>query len=91
MEMERVLTFKYPFECLDKVIHLKEVLKEHNIEFICHESNGYYSHEFIVRKSGKKWNDLYRIINSVKPVKYEFKKTYIDLVDGELKEIVYCQ
>lgn len=88
--MERVLTFKYPFEFLNEVIHLKEVLKEHNIEFICYESTGYYPHEFVVRKSGKKWNELYKIINSVRPTKYEFKKTYIELENGELKEIVYC-
>lgn len=68
---------------------MKEVLKNNNIDFICYESNGYYDHEFIVRKSGKKWNDIYTIINSVRPTKYDFKKTDIELVDGELKEIIH--
>lgn len=89
--MERVLIFKYPFEFLDKVKKLKETLKNHNIEFICYDSNGYYDYEFVVRKSGKKWNDIYAIINSIRPAKYEFKKTYLELVNGELKEIVYCK
>lgn len=89
--MERVLVFKYPFEFLDKVKQLKEILKSHNIEFICYDSSGYYDHEFIVRKSGRKWNDIYSIINSIRPAKYEFKKTYLELVNGELKEIVHCQ
>ena len=88
--MERALTFKYPFElseCKDK---LKETFTENNIEFICYESDGYYPHEFVVRKSGRKWNDLYAIINSVKAAKYSFKNTYFDVVDGKLSERVYC-
>lgn len=91
IKMERVLIFKYPFEFLEKVNLLKELLIKNNVEFICYESNGYYAHEFVVRKSGKRWNDIYKIINSIRPAKYEFKKTCIESVNGELKEIVYCQ
>ena len=87
--MEKVLIFKYPFEFLDKVKQLKEVLKNSSIEFICYESSDYYPHEFVIRKSGKRWNDIYKIINSVRPAKYEFKKTCIESVNGELKETVY--
>lgn len=87
--MERVLTFKYVFEDIEKVRQLKNVFAQNNIEFICYESSGYYSHEFIVRKSGKKWNDIYEIINSVKAARYIYKKIHLDYIDGELREVIY--
>lgn len=85
--MERALTFKYPFEYMGEKDKLKQVLTENNIEYICYESSGYYSHEFVVRKSGMKWNDIYSIINSVKPAKYSFKNTRFEHIDNSLKEI----
>ncbi len=88
--MEKVLTFKYSFEQTKIKDKLKAVLSENHIEFICYESNNYYPHEFIVRKSGRKWNDLYSIINSVKPAKYSFKNTVIDMYNGKLVEVVHC-
>ena len=86
--VERALTFKYSFERKSEKDKLKEVLKENNIEYICYESKGYYSHEFVVRKSGRKWNDIYYIINSVMAVKYSFKNTRFEYIDNSLKEIV---
>lgn len=88
--MERVLTFKYPFENITDVNKLKELFINNNIEFICYESKGWYAHVFVVRKSGKKWNELYKMINSIRAAKYEFKKTYIEAVEGKLTEVVYC-
>lgn len=88
--MEKVLTFKYPFENIAEVNKLKELFSSNNVEFICHESDGWYSHEFLVRKSGKKWNELYKMINSVRAAKYEFKKTCIEIIEGKLTEVVYC-
>jgi len=88
--MERVLYFKYPFEYKVEMEKLKSVLTENNVEFICYESSGYYPHEFIVRKSGKKWNDLYKLVNSVKATRYRFKNTYLEVRDGKLTEIYYC-
>ncbi len=87
--MEKVLTFQYPFECIEDVEKLKRIFLENNIEFICYKSDGYYSHEFVVRKSNKKWDELYKIINSVHTTKFNFKKTSIKLIDGELKEVEY--
>lgn len=86
--MERVLTFKYPFERKDEMNNLKRVFDSNGVEFICYESNGYYSHCFKVRKSGKKWNDLYAMINSVLPVKYNFVNINMEYVDGKLVEVV---
>lgn len=88
--MERVLYFKYPFEYKTEMEKLKAVLTENNIEFICYESSGYYPHEFIVRKSGKKWNDLYKLVNSVKATRYRFKNTHLEIRDGKLTEVYYC-
>lgn len=84
--MERVLTFKCPYEKKVEKDKLKAEFQQHNIEFICYESNGYYSHEFVIRKSGRKWNDIYKIINSVMSAKYNFKNTDIGLRDGKLVE-----
>ncbi len=86
--MERVLTFKYPYEKKEEKDKLKEVFVQHSIEFICYESNGYYAHEFVVRKSGRKWNNIYKIINSVKAAKYNFKNVDIRLIDGKPVESV---
>lgn len=86
--MERVLVFKYPLEFTDKVKQLKDVLKQNNVEFICDESNGYYPHSFIVRKSGKRWNELYKMINSVRTAKYDFRKAELDYRGGNLVEII---
>lgn len=83
---ERVLYFCYPFESKAEMQKLKSVLAENNIEFICYESNGYYPHEFVVRKSGKKWDDIYKVINSVKSAKYNHKYVYLKYLDGKLTE-----
>lgn len=88
--MEKVLYFTYPFEYKAEMEKLKSVLTENNIEFICYKSSGYYAHEFIVRKSGKKWNDLYKLINSVKAARYKFKNTYLEIRNGKLTEVCYC-
>lgn len=87
--METVLYFYYPFEFIDKAEKLSQVLLNNGIEFIFRESKGYYPHTFIVRKSKRKWNDIYAIVNSVCPTKYRFKKSHVELVDGKLQEIVY--
>lgn len=89
MKKERVLYFSYSFEMKDNVEKLKDVLRQNNIEFICYESTGYYNFEFIVRKSGKKWNDIYALINSVYPSFYRFKDTNMEVCDGKLVEVVY--
>ncbi|MGL6216419.1 MAG: hypothetical protein ACRC36_00175 [Lacrimispora sphenoides] len=86
--MERVLVFNYPFEFTDKVKQLKNILKQNNVEFICNESNGYYPYSFIVRKSGRRWNELYKMINSVRAAKYDFRKAELDQIDGNLIEII---
>mgnify|MGYP007026709095 CR=1 FL=1 len=88
--MERVLQFEYPFERKAEAEKLKTVLKENNVVFICYEASKYYSHKFIVRKSGKKWNDLYKLINSVQATKYSFKNTDIEIRNGKWAEICYC-
>lgn len=86
---ERALTFDYPFDCQREMENLKTVLTENNIEFICYESNGYYPHRFVVRKSEKKWNDIYHIINSVKPSMYRSINTNFKIYNGQLEEVAY--
>ena len=78
MITETVLCFGYPFKYEDNAIKLTEVLQKENIGFIFYKSNGYWNHEFIVRRSGKTWNDIMKTINSVMAVKYKKEKKTFD-------------
>ena len=79
MKVETVLCFGYPYEKEAEAIRLTEVLQANGIDFIFYKSTGYYNHEFIVRRSGKTWNEVMRTINSVYAVRYrKAKKTFSD-------------
>jgi hypothetical protein len=71
---ERCMTFKYASE--DKVEKSKELanlFSTSNIDFVCYLETGYYYPcQFTVRRSNKKWNDIMRLINSIKAAKYDF-------------------
>ena len=84
----RVLYFSYPFECQKEAETLHRTLNTNNIQHIYYKSNSHYNHEFVVVKSGKKWNDIYKIINSVKASHYRFKNVDLEVYDGKLTEII---
>ena len=75
---EVALRFRYPYEYIDKAKELEKLLDEKNIKFLFYESSGYWGHEFVVRKSGYTWNEIMKIINSVKPAKYKKEKTWFN-------------
>lgn len=73
--LETVLKFGYPYEMRDKVDELEKILMQKGIRFILYRSDGYWHHEFIVRKTkGFTWNDIMKIVNSVKAPKYKKDK-----------------
>lgn len=88
---ERCLTFKYGGDDKNiKAEQLSKLLKENNIDFICYNTDdAYYLCQFVVRRCGNKWNDLMRLINSVRAAKYDYVKTdfYIRDMEQEHKEI----
>jgi len=96
---ERCLTFKYVGD--NKVYNSKqlaELLKQNNIDFVCYlETGNYYSCKFTVRRSGKKWNDIIKLINSIYATKYDYIKAIFYIsnelkgnVLGNIQEIVCC-
>lgn len=87
MYEEKILRFGYPYEDIEKAKELEKLLDKNKVKFLFYESNGYWKHEFVVRKSGYTWNELMKLINSVKPAKYKKEKTWFN-DDGE--EIVFC-
>lgn len=86
---ERVLRFTYAFGTKEEAEKMKEALKKENIGFISYESIGYWPHEFTVRRSGKKWDDVLKIVNSVHAVKYKFKRTCLGHYDGKVVEFTH--
>ena len=83
---ERALTFKYPYESIDVVNKIQRLLDDNGVEFILYKSDGYYPHEFVVRKGSYTWNDIMRLVNSVKAPKYSYKNTEFGDRDGKLVE-----
>lgn len=77
MTKERVCKFRYNYEWAAEKDALKEKFTQNGIKFICHESNGGWPHEFVVMRSGKKWDDIYRIVNSVHAVRYSLETVYL--------------
>ena len=69
---ELTLHFFYPFEYADKADELHSLLDSKGIRHQYYPSNGYYGHEFFIgRTPGYTWNDIMKIVNSVKSAKYD--------------------
>jgi len=97
---ERCLIFKYAGE--DKVQNSKNLitlLERNKIDFVCYiGTDNYYPCQFTVRRSGKKWNDIMKLINSIYSPKYDYAKSnfYIteelrrENVFGNIQEVVHC-
>ncbi len=84
---ETVLRFKYPYGCTDEAKALERLLDKKSVKFIFYESDGYWDHEFVVRKSGYTWKDVMSMVNSIKPAKYKKEKTWFN---QDMDEIVFC-
>lgn len=74
MKNERYLYFKYPYDYTTKeqINNIETLLHENNIAYVFYQSSGYYPHEFYIAKSGKTWDNIMRLINSVKAPKYDY-------------------
>ena len=97
---ERCLTFKYAGEDkIQKSKSLVNLLLLNNIDFVWYIATGnYYPCQFTVRRSGKKWNDIMKLVNSIQSPKYNYAKSnfYItneqrrENVFGNIQEVVHC-
>ena len=86
-EQEVALKFSYPYEHIGKAKALEELLNKNNVKFRFYESNGGWSHIFVVRRSGYTWNEIMVMINSVMPAKYKKEKTWFNKNN---EEVVLC-
>lgn len=86
---EVALRFGYPYERIDEAKKLEKLLDSKGIKFLFYESNGYWKHEFVIRRSaGYTWNEIMGLINSVyAPSNYKKEKTWFNNDEGE---IVFC-
>lgn len=71
---ERYLTFKwgYDYTTEEQITALENILKENDIHYVLYKSNGYWSHEWIIAKGKFTWNDIMKMVNSIKAPKYDF-------------------
>lgn len=70
--MERTLTFNYPGTCQMQTRQLMELLETKKIQYKVYNNGNDYPTTFVVRKSGYTWNELYKLVNSVKAARYRF-------------------
>ena len=72
---ERCLKFKVYGDITTSIVcKIANLFIDNDIDFVGYFSDGYHPAEFTVRRSGKKWDDIIELINSIKPCKYEYKK-----------------
>ena len=73
---ERCLNFKYAGDDkIEKSKSLSNLLEQNKIDFVCYlETGDYYPCQFTVRRSGKKWNDIMKLVNSIQAPKYDYSK-----------------
>ena len=83
---EMVLTFTYPSHLTDEAQQLCTVFDQNNIEYKCYDKDGTsgWPIQFNVLRSGKTWNEIMRLINSVHPAKYKQEKKYVSRENGTL-------
>lgn len=83
---EMVLKFVYPSNAAESAQRLCDVLDQNNIEYKCYDKEGTsgYPIQFNVLRSGKKWNDIMRLINSVRSARYKQEKLYVERENGQL-------
>lgn len=88
---ERCLTFKYAGE--NKVQESKSLislLESNKIDFVCYlETGSYYPCQFTVRRSGKKWNDIMKLVNSIYAPKYDYAKPDFYITEDQRRENVF--
>jgi hypothetical protein len=95
--VERCLTFKWSktfnSDTNTQVTELSKKLRENNINFCVYndETDKYYPVEFTIRRSGKQWIDIIKIINEVRAAKYNYEKRSFYFDDtGKMQELYYC-
>jgi hypothetical protein len=74
--------------------NLMDLFRQNNIDYVCYDDFHYY--KFVVRRCGKKWDDIMVLVNSISATKYNFESINFRLTDenrptgvcGNIQEIV---
>lgn len=82
---EVVLTFTYPSDAVEEANRLCDLLDDNNIEYKCYDIESGYPIQFKVCRSGKSWNDIMKLINSVKAARYRQQKMFVDRTENTLR------
>ena len=86
---ERCLKFKVYGDITTSIVcEIANLFIDNDIDFVGYFSDGYHPAEFTVRRSGKKWNDIIDLINSIKPCKYEYKKETFYLTNDKRNGVI---
>lgn len=73
---ERLLSFEYGGnDNIEKAKQLCTILEEHNIDYVAYNlKQNYWNPSFLIRKGKKSWNDIIRLVNTIKAPCYKYKK-----------------
>lgn len=85
--MEMVLTFTYNHAFVEDAKRLCDELDRNNIEYKCYniDNKKGYPIQFIILRSGKTWNAIKQIVNSIKPARYKQEILKVIRNNGKLK------
>lgn len=86
---ERCLKFKVYGDITTSIVcKIANLFIDNDIDFVGYFSDGYHPAEFTVRRSGKKWDDIINLINSIKPCKYKYKKETFYLTNDKRNGVI---
>lgn len=88
---EVVLTFKYPSDAVEDANRLCDLFDENDIEYKCYDIDSGYPIQFKVLRSGKTWNDIMKLINSIHAARYKQEKLFVDREGGILRFKEICR
>ena len=88
---EVVLTFNYPSDAVEDANRLCDLFDENNIEYKCYDIDSGYPIQFKVLRSGKTWNDIMKLINSIHAARYRQEKLFVDNEGGVLRFKEICR
>lgn len=96
---ERCLTFKYGRNenTIEDANKLCKLLEENKIDYVCYDKESNYYHcKFVVRRCKNKWNDILKLVNSIRSAKYDYITINFYITeekrnfDENIQEVVCC-
>ena len=86
-KLERALTFRYPEQYRDQAYELDDLLTDEGVKHVMYDDRD-FGFKFVIGRSGRTWNDLMKLINSVKSAKYNYVQTIFEEQNGRWVEVV---